>query len=286
VLEVTAYGDPTLINGRSTRAVVNENLSRLRSNNKANELIEVSRNYEECSFSEDDVVHLLCGAQASYESYMGAGNTNCLYESGEYQIVFSGRSFENDVSRCYIMKNIHNDYIVAYRGTEMGGDYYADSLFLQPKVERQYGSVQIGFDINDDQCVPFVNSQLNINSILFTGHSLGGAIAAIQSVKFGIEHHQDLNGKINCITFGQPMTGDEKFVEKQNEYTNYYRVKNDFDIVPTEAAMALGYKHNNHLLIVLLGNIVKCGHRDIVPSSSVEDHSMRTYLNKIRSHLT
>ena len=43
-----------------------------------------------------------------------------------------------------------------------------------------------------------------INSVTFTGHSLGGAIAQLAAAFF-TKHHYHL--KINCVTFGSPQVG-------------------------------------------------------------------------------
>ncbi|VDM78275.1 unnamed protein product [Strongylus vulgaris] len=67
--------------------------------------------------------------------------------------------------------------------------------------------------------------------IWITGHSLGGAMASL-AASYIVEHNMAKGDKIKLVTFGQPETGDTKFVDllkKQVEYS--YRVVHYHDPV-------------------------------------------------------
>lgn len=48
--------------------------------------------------------------------------------------------------------------------------------------------------------------------IIFTGHSLGGAIATLAAVDF-VYHNRDQQEKVNCVTFGSPRVGNRVFAQ-------------------------------------------------------------------------
>ena len=66
---------------------------------------------------------------------------------------------------------------------------------------------------NIDDLIKYYESIMPEKNIIFTGHSLGGAIAKIVTLYY------NLNGKdYTCITFATPKPGDCLFEKKFNEY--------------------------------------------------------------------
>lgn len=73
------------------------------------------------------------------------------------------------------------------------------------------------------------NNKKEVN-IIFSGHSLGGALATISSLTYSLKY-PDLN--IACITFGSPRVGDKSFATYFNNIVKEsYRFVNDNDPVP------------------------------------------------------
>lgn len=73
--------------------------------------------------------------------------------------------------------------------------------------------------------------------VVFTGHSLGGALAELASVELGIYAPV-------CVTFGAPRVGDKSFtrVAKARNVTRR-RYVFGADIVPIVPLMAMGFRH-------------------------------------------
>ncbi|TFK74280.1 alpha/beta-hydrolase [Pluteus cervinus] len=79
--------------------------------------------------------------------------------------------------------------------------------------------------------------------LVVTGHSLGGALAAIGAISLQAAHP---TVPIKLYTFGQPRTGNAAFaalVEQRIGVNNIFRAVHTFDGVPTILFQALGYKH-------------------------------------------
>ncbi|CAI4230196.1 unnamed protein product [Auanema sp. JU1783] len=77
------------------------------------------------------------------------------------------------------------------------------------------------------------------NDIIFTGHSLGGALASLASTVFAFRH-QDLRAKIILCTFGQPRVGNYEYAEVHNALLEKsWRVVHKYDIVAHLPACAI-----------------------------------------------
>lgn len=105
---------------------------------------------------------------------------------------------------------------------------YVHNVFL-----KQFESVKLNIEqeiieyyINTDK----KDKSVKENKIIFSGHSLGGALATIASLYFKLKY-KELN--IICITFETPRVGCNDFVKLFNqEITNSYRFVNDNDPIP------------------------------------------------------
>ena len=104
-----------------------------------------------------------------------------------------------------------NGVIIAFRGSESIKDWYHDLKTSRTRVSwlnnclvhsgfiGQYTSLRDQlFELLEDHTGP----------IVFTGHSLGGALATIGALDFALHKDQ----QITCCTFGRPRVGDKKFV--------------------------------------------------------------------------
>ncbi|CAI5439969.1 unnamed protein product [Caenorhabditis angaria] len=54
------------------------------------------------------------------------------------------------------------------------------------------------------------------HELIFTGHSLGGAIASIASTAF-VRNHPEIGNRTSLITFGQPRVGNLEYAQKHDE---------------------------------------------------------------------
>ena len=160
-------------------------------------------------------------------------------------------SCKND-SQMYICK-YDKKLSVIFRGTESKRDVLTDLNIIQVKMpisntkEEEYPHVHWGFYNQFQQLEPQLNKVLaeynssnNEREIVFSGHSLGGALATIAALKYA-EQYPEL--EVNCVTFGSPRVGNPIFAKYFDEYVNdSYRFVNDNDPVPCVPS-AWRYKH-------------------------------------------
>lgn len=70
------------------------------------------------------------------------------------------------------------------------------------------------------------------SNIIFTGHSLGGALANLSSLTF-VEEHPNKYPKLLLYTFGQPRVGNHNYADYHNKLIpNDYRVVHHLDPIP------------------------------------------------------
>ncbi|KAJ6517373.1 Alpha/Beta hydrolase protein [Mycena vitilis] len=171
------------------------------------------------------------------------------------------RYFEKGRTQGFIARDDkRQEIVVAFRGTFELKDFLADLKFRKapfkstgiPKHIRELVYVHRGFldaynnVVND--VLAHVNEELEdfpSYSIVVTGHSLGGAIAALAapSIKNSIQSAHP-NVGLKLYTFGQPRVGTPKFaryVEEIIGVDNIYRAVHTQDIVPM--VPKINYEH-------------------------------------------
>ena len=163
---------------------------------------------------------------------------NVLYKCSKIPLLLSSH---ND---CQILICKYENYLsLCFRGTESKEDILVDLNIIK---------VPFNLDIIDEENIPYVHkgfyNQFNslkddINKeikkhldnnenikLIFSGHSLGGAIATIASLHFKYKYP---NQDISCITFGSPRVGCINFANLfNNKINNSVRFVNDNDPVP------------------------------------------------------
>jgi triacylglycerol lipase len=78
-----------------------------------------------------------------------------------------------------------------------------------------------------------------------TGHSLGGALAALAAARCALTGRRPVQG---LYTYGQPRAGNDDFRDALGAALSgrYFRYVNDRDIVPRVPPAALGFRHAGH----------------------------------------
>lgn len=132
----------------------------------------------------------------------------------------------------------NNAVIIAFRGTEKFKDWLTNAgIDFRVTV---HGRVHKGFDQALDSVWNQITGTLervqqNAQPLWITGHSLGGALAALAAARFCLDIDQEVYKSVNGLyTFGQPRIGDRSFVKTlDNEIkSRYFRFVNDNDLVP------------------------------------------------------
>ena len=145
----------------------------------------------------------------------------------------------------------YKSLVFAFRGTESFRDVLSDLNLFRSELEIPGNHLTSIFSFNFNR--PLVHSgfltQFNTvkdeinqdiieyrkdpdgdNHLIFTGHSLGGALATIASVYYG-SLYPDMS--ISCITFGSPRVGNRDFAKIFNSnITESHRFVNEDDPVP------------------------------------------------------
>lgn len=190
--------------------------------------------------------------------------------------------------------------IVAFRGTDTIDDWFDDANIRQRGAEwggSGWGRVHVGFaDVvaafwSDERWTALVDElQGAQQAVLLTGHSLGGALAAIAAARLVAEEGIEVAG---LYTFGQPEIGNTDFVEQINDsIPAYFRVVHGqddaVDLPPNvQVLMTIGisYEHGGQEIYLDSGgrhhlggvNFPDSG-RDVWCASEIHHHKMIGYL--------
>ncbi len=125
-----------------------------------------------------------------------------------------------------------NTAIVACYGTRNAQQFWDEVYYSQARtssfvVGRVHGFFLACFLEQHPHILTALADLPNSSNVVFTGHSLGGAIAHILN-ESAIQNGIGTPGGL--VTFGQPRTGDFQFAEHNER--NYIRIENHGDVVP------------------------------------------------------
>ena len=202
-----------------------------------------------------------------------------------YEFITS--SDDTQVYVCKVGDTVH----VTFRGTSSIQDVLKD---LDIKRTRITGKIKVhkGFytqfqSVQIKLTKSLIKLTENAKRIIFTGHSLGGALAQIAAAYYG-DVFEDLF--VTCYTFGSPRVGNSHFVEWFSKNVDeHVRVVNEFDPVPMIPTMFY-WKHANDICIKLTSdNRIKYINNDTpwykrifkLFNSDVKEHSCDEYVKRL-----
>lgn len=143
--------------------------------------------------------------------------------------IAQGYSFVQD-------KTLH----VVFRGTQARHDLAVDidilfdSLFPNSQILVHEGFLRLFRSFETSISEHIRNHVDTIDTILFTGHSLGGGLATLSAAWFGWTFHSIQPIRIVCHTFGCPRVGNTHFTDWYTQHVDEtVRVTNEWDPVPT-----------------------------------------------------
>ncbi|VDL77660.1 unnamed protein product [Nippostrongylus brasiliensis] len=151
---------------------------------------------------------------------------------------------------CWSIVATKDDWIViAFRGTRTKIQLITELIetMSEPKKKlRAGGSVQHYFYIalqaiwNELYAViQKLRKTYPTYKILFTGHSLGGALASLASTVFA-HRHPALSDRIHLITYGQPRVGNFEYAVTHSQLVpNSWRIVHKYDLVAHLPACAI-----------------------------------------------
>ena len=195
----------------------------------------------------------------------------------------------------------HEEYLtIVFRGTDEWEDWL-DNINAIP-TERLFGSFHRGFYQSVmDLWARIEKSVKNLRAmekrpVWFTGHSLGGAMAAIAAAIYVYED-RPFSG---VYTFGQPrcMNRDAARIFNMEAKGRFFRFQNNNDLVTRIPARAMGYSHVGTCIYIsqerelcgspgfwfkfldaVDGAVDAFGEKGI---DGIEDHDMQKYLAAIK----
>lgn len=145
--------------------------------------------------------------------------------------------------------------IVAFRGTESTKDWLTDVKVK--RLEAEHDGIRFGIHSGFYRAYQSICQQLtevdkriildlNGRKVVFTGHSLGAALAMVCAAG-------NPNIKCEVITFGGPRIGDGRFKRFYNDYVfaNTTRVINGLDVICLSPPWLMGYRHaGKHVVFI------------------------------------
>jgi len=212
---------------------------------------------KDCIFEYQFLERALLFAELSMISYLPPEQTEkAARRLGFDHVIF----YDHDGSQAYSFANVH-DVVIAFRGTEPNewNDVKAD-LNVAKVLAETAGKVHRGFKKEVDDIWPMLKEmlsadQLTLNKDLwFTGHSLGGAMAAICAGRCLLSDIKTDPEQVH--TFGSPRIGTRRYVTHAK--IDYYRWVNNNDVVTRAPPTWLGYRHaGKEMYLDSLGRLKK-----------------------------
>ena len=199
-----------------------------------------------------------------------------FFDFGSYQDTNSGSSSNSKFS--YLVNKDQKYMIIAFRGTDNLQNWMKNveissmkmkfGQFENCSVHKGFGQI---FEVLQKKIVEIIKKYHDgkdkiLKTVIFTGHSLGGALANLNYVRFS---NWLPNIKFECITFGAPRVGDQnfekafQFVNKKfkngNNLTKFGRFVYKDDIVPTMPNLAVNSLFDMALNSTLAGSVPGAG---------------------------
>lgn len=151
---------------------------------------------------------------------------------------------------------LHPDLVVAFRGTESLRDWITDAEFSTQdlgdgaEVHRGFHQAWMSIRARVMESLPKDKSP-----VLFTGHSLGGALATLAAIA-AVAEGVNVAG---VYTFGQPRVGNSVWAKAYDQAlkNKTWRLVNRQDPVPRMPPALAGYRHvGNEVFFDALGERV------------------------------
>jgi triacylglycerol lipase len=191
-------------------------------------------------------------------------------------------------THCFLARhNQTGTTIVAFAGTDplSLANWVSD---FNARLDRKTGAAE-GYQgaadaVTNDLRQLLARSVPQGGKVIVTGHSLGGAIAALIAARIDAEHP----GSVDAVyTYGMPRPGGQGLVDSYNAAglgKRTYRMVHGDDIVPTVAPSSFGFLH--------LGRALTCTRlaKFVTPNLAVDTNSdfppfSRDVAQSVREHL-
>ncbi|KAI9296403.1 alpha/beta-hydrolase, partial [Neoconidiobolus thromboides FSU 785] len=159
-----------------------------------------------------------------------------VVNEGRKEIIISFRGTETEINLIQDINIVLNDFLD-----------FDNNLFKVRNLKVHNGFLTMTNSLFESmvQSLQELLRQDQGYTLIFTGHSLGGAIAGLSAVKA----YYKLNlpkERIKVFTFGQPRLGNKEYASYVNQLgLTYYRMVNYNDPVPHAPPRLFGYFHHS-----------------------------------------
>lgn len=179
-----------------------------------------------------------------YKYDLPVGALDLLHLEGHVSqgILASARVGQRPCQPVIVGRSTHGHVVVACRGTADLSDLIQDLKIIPKWVRGGRGgaAAHMGF-VERAESVdlePFLRLLARGEKVVFTGHSLGGAVSALLALRVleAAESHNICThlGQVQCITFGSPLFASPELANCINEkwYDRFCHVVSKRDLVP------------------------------------------------------
>lgn len=186
-----------------------------------------------------------------------------------------------------------NTFVVAFRGSEETGiaDWITDLKFI-PTIYPYGDSGDKSMTVHSGfmgayksvrEAVQKAVKSTPHKQVVFTGHSLGGALAALAA----LDTAYNVPGKVvSCYTYGSPKVGNDSFVKNYNKRVpNTYRCVNGNDMVPSAPPGVFG--HVGQLYCVGGATDREYSWTELVAGimDKIDDHFPHNYISELKTFI-
>jgi len=203
-------------------------------------------NHKASNFSKKNLAYLSQWAQLGYKN-KDVIHERLKTEGLEVEIDACFISHPETDTQCVVFGDAKK-IVVVFRGTEGKiEDWRTDRKFIRAGWKGE-GTVQRGFNEAMESVWSDIEQRIealrtNQQKVWFTGHSLGGALAALAAARMLLLlTPTDIGG---VYTFGQPRVGDFDFSDDYNAVLKdkTFRMVNNNDVVTRVPFQSFGYSH-------------------------------------------
>eukprot|EP01083_Nonionella_stella_P129377 392596_1 len=206
------------------------------------------------------------------------------------------------------LDDVNEAIVVTFRGTENNEQYigYLRHCFIdwdKSSLAQLKSDLGVSHDVHMFQIISNAYDELKSEfysyvqeliaaypeyQIFITGHSLGGALAAIFTLDLYADYYNNDTPldktKMKVYTYGQPRVGNDGFAALMNELFDYeyYRVVHSKDPISVVPPWLFGYRHNGIEIHYGEGDYVDgtlCQYRECTFLDPFEDTSCRIRYN-------
>lgn len=181
--------------------------------------------------------------------------------------------FNLDVSGIYKIEN--RNLIICFEGSRGILDWIFNFMFKAVVVvgdKKIHKGFVEQFEVIKDEVTEIIKkNRSKFDTIYFTGHSLGGALASVAS--HYCKKEITPNKRVIHVSFGSPKVGNKEFAERYDELVDIsLRVQNGNDFLAKMPPDFFGYRH--------LGMVIR-GKKFRFPWISPSDHYIVTYRSEV-----